>query len=46
MNIWAHVSDPRPNIFVGDMLPVNATAYIRRCHITDEYIVKFVDTDK
>jgi hypothetical protein len=48
MNIWAHMSDscPSPDIFIGDMLPMNVTRYIRRFDVTDEYIVTFVGTDE
>jgi hypothetical protein len=49
-NIRAHLSDPRPGphpiIFVGDVSPMNITGYIRRFHITDEYIVTFIGTDE
>jgi hypothetical protein len=46
MNIWVHVSDLCPGIFVDDVSPTNVTPYIRRCHVTDKYIVKFVGTDE
>jgi hypothetical protein len=50
MNLSAHVSDLRPSlhpgIFISDMSPMNVTRYIRRFHVTDEYIVTFVGTDE
>jgi hypothetical protein len=37
---------PHPSTFIGDVSPTNTTSYIRRVHVTDEYIVTFIDTDK
>jgi hypothetical protein len=31
-----------PGIFIGDVSPTNVAPYILRCHITNEYIVKFI----
>jgi hypothetical protein len=39
------ISEPSPlraDIFVGDVSLMSVTAYIRWCHLTDEYIVTFV----
>jgi hypothetical protein len=36
----------RPDIFVGDVSPMNVTGYICRFHITDKYIVTFVGTNE
>jgi hypothetical protein len=30
---------PRPNMFVDDVEPMNVGSYIRRCHVTNEYIL-------
>jgi hypothetical protein len=35
-----------PNIFIGDVEPMNIHAYIYRFHVTDEYIIIFLDTEK
>jgi hypothetical protein len=37
---------PRTNIFVDDVSQTNVTKYIRRFHVTDEYIVVFINTDE
>jgi hypothetical protein len=37
---------PRPSTFIGDVSPMNIIGYIRRFHVTDEYIVTFIDTDE
>jgi hypothetical protein len=34
------------SIFVGDIEPMNIHAYIRRFHVTDEYIIIFLGTKK
>jgi hypothetical protein len=45
-----HLSDlcpgPCPSTFIGDVSPTNIIGYIRRFHVTDEYIVTFIDTDE
>jgi hypothetical protein len=47
MNIWAHLSNPPlPSIFIGDVSPMDVIGYIRRFHVTDEYIVTFIGTDE
>jgi hypothetical protein len=48
--LGCHLSVPHPgrcpSTFIDDVSPMNATRYIRRFHITDEYIVTFVRTDE
>jgi hypothetical protein len=41
--MWGHVAmawppHQPPDIFMGDVAPMNIIPYIRRCHITDEYV--------
>jgi hypothetical protein len=37
---------PTPAIFIGDVSPMNITAYIHRWHVIDEYIVTFIGIDE
>jgi hypothetical protein len=40
----ARVDPDPPNIFVGDVSPMNILAYIHWFHITNEYILIFLGT--